>query len=497
MRLLRAACACALAVSLYASLATAASAFAHRSPDGRCRITLTAPRPWLITVGEPVTMTGQLVCRRHRNVSDEPVRLFQHIPGTPGFDLAQTTTTNAQGEYQFQLGGVETNRVYLVRSRGAESENRGLRVAAKVTLVGPPEGTQLLTGSANSVTFTGSVSPADVGGRVVLQRQNESGNDEWHAIGFGTVQEGGAFTIVHRFLVPGDAAIRVLVRSGDRNAPSPSNVLDYLISQAQNPALTIAASADPIAYGQSVTITGKLEDGKGQTVTLYAHTVGDHGQRGYSPVAQATANENGEYAFPSQSPVSSTYYRVKGAGKVSAVLFEGVKYVLSSVEVSKTTVNEGEAVTFSGTVSPTPGVPNHAVFLERQPTGGGEFHVVHVGYLDAESKFSIPYQPYAAGALVFRVRIVGGPANGGVVSQPFTIDVTPVPAALLAPEAAGNTSLPTNNSEGHEKTANSERREASETATEGVSGEGAEGTRGSEEGPSGASHGHPRRHSGR
>ena len=253
MRVVRAACVCAVAVLSPALFTTGAPAFEHRSPDGHCRVSLTAPRPWQITVGESVTMTGQLVCRRPRNVSDEPVSLFQHIPGTPGVTLAQTTTTNAQGEYEFELAGVETNRVYYVRSRGAESETRGVRVVAKVTLAGP-EGTQLQTGAANRAMFTGSVSPVEMGARAILQRQNANGNDEWHAIGFGTVQASGAFTIAHRFLVPGDASIRVLVRSGDRNAPSPSNVLDYIISQAQNPALTITSSADPIAYGQSAGI---------------------------------------------------------------------------------------------------------------------------------------------------------------------------------------------------------------------------------------------------
>ncbi|HVR04917.1 MAG TPA: hypothetical protein VMS02_02670 [Solirubrobacteraceae bacterium] len=503
MRLVRAACVCAVAVLLPALLTTGAGAFAHRSPDGRCRVSLTAPRPWQITVGEQVTMTGQLVCRHPRNVSGEPVRLFQRIPGTPGFGLVQSTTTNAQGEFEFQLSGVETNRIYHVRSRGAESVDRDLKVAAKVTLAGPPEGTQLLTGAANSVSFSGSVTPADEGARVILQRENASGSDEWHAIGFGTAQANGAFTIAHRFLVPGDASIRVLVRSDHRNVPSPSNVLDYIISQAQNPALTIAAAPDPISYGQSVTITGKLENGKDQPVTLYAHTVGNHTQRGYSPVAQTTTNETGEYAFPAQSPVNSTYYRVKGSGEVSAVLFEGVKYTLSA-EVSATAVKEGEAVTFSGAVAPAPSQPNHVVFIERQPSGGGEFHVVHVGYLNAEARFSIPYQPYATGSLVFRVRVAGGPANGSVFSQPFTINVTPVPAALLAPEAPGNTSLPTSGSEGHEKSGDSERREAAETGAEGSEGLGAggKGTAGGEttagaEGPAGGvPHGHPGRHHG-
>jgi hypothetical protein len=393
-----------------------------------------------------------------------------------------STPTNEQGEYPFQLSGVATNRVYFVRAHGARSENRGLKVRAKVTMEGPPEGSQLLTGVPNRVTFTGTVTPPDGEAHVVLQRQNANGNDEWHAIGASRVQANGSYTIVHDFLVPGDASIRVLVRSGERNAASPSNVRNYVISQAQNPALTIASSADPISYGQSTTISGKLENGKDQAVTLYEHTVGNRSQRGYSTVAQVNTNENGEYTFPEQSPVNSTYYRVKSASETSAVLFEGVKYVLSSVTASPGTVKEGEAITFAGAVAPAPSVPNHAIFVERQAQGGGEFHVVHVGYLDGESKFSIPYQPYATGMLVFRVRVSGGPANGSVVSQTFTVDVTPVPLAQLAPEAPGNTSLPGSGSEGRESAGNSEKHEAAEAGNEGVAG-GNEGA--GAEGPAG------------
>ncbi len=496
MRLVRAACVCAVAVLSLTLLASGAFAFQHPSPNGLCRVSLTAPRPWQITVGEQVTMTGQLVCRRHRSVAGKSVKLFQHVPGTPGFTPVQSTTTNAQGEYAFQLTGVETNRVYFVRAHGAQSENRGLKVLAKVSMEGPPEGSQLLTGMPNRVTFTGSVTPADGEAHVVLQRENADGNGEWRAIGASRVQANGTFTIMHDFLVPGDASIRVLVRSGERNAASPSNERDYVISQAENPALTVTASADPISYGQPVTITGKLENGKDQTVTLYEHTVGNPAQRGYSSVAQVSTNENGEYAFPAQNPVNSTYYKVRSTSEVSAVLFEGVKYVLSSVTASPGTVKEGEAVTFSGSVAPTPSRPNHMVLIERQAPGGGEFHVVHVGYLNAESKFSIPYQPYTAGTLVFRVRVIGGPANGSVVSQTFTIDVTPVPLAQLAPEAPGNTSLQTSGSEGKETAGNSEKHEAAEAGGEGAIGgnEGAGGNAGNSggEGPSGTGpHGGP------
>ncbi len=482
------AAACAVAVASAAMslalLATEASAFRHRSPGGRCRVGMVvAPRR--ITAGEPVTIFGRLVCHRRAIAAGQVVQLFHHVLGTPGFTYVQSTTTDAQGFYQFQNadGVVETNRIWHVRSHGAESANRGVRVAAQVTLNGPPEGTQILTGVANRVTFTGTVTPADVGARVVLQRQNALTGNEWHRIDSGVV-EGGGFSITHTFIVPGDANLRVLVRSQGRNVASPSEVLTYEISQAQNPALTINASADPIAYGQSVTISGVLAGGADTPVTLLARTVHQHG---FAPVAQATTESDGDYAFPAQTPVNSTYYEVESSAPscptpapghascnvvphtmpvqlVSAVLYEGVKYLLTA-QVSATTVLEGQTLTFTGSVAPTPSRPGHVIYLERQSPSTHEFHVVQVSTLSPESTFSIPYQVYSTGTDVFRVRIPGGPDNGSAASQPFTIQVNPAPAGTLVPEAPSNSSGPAEGStspsegerEGEERTGEGER----------------------------------------
>jgi hypothetical protein len=480
MRFGRVALACAAATSSLALLATGASAFQHPSLNGRCRIGIEVV-PRRITAGEPVTIFGRLRCRRQVGAANRVVRLFHHVPGAPGFTFVQSTTTDAQGFYQFQRadGVVETNRVWHVDSRGAESANRRIRVAARVTLSGPPEGTQILTGPANKVTFTGTVSPADVGAHVILQRQNSLTGDEWHRIDSGRVQAGGAFSITHTFIVPGDANIRVLVRSQGRNIPSPStDVLAYEISQAQDPALTINASADPIVYGQSVTISGTLAGGANQPVTLLARVRGQHG---FAPVAQATTDAAGNYAFPAQAPVNSTFYRVEATANAcpppppgaaacdllrrastvkSAVLYEAVKYVLTA-QVSATSVQEGQTLTFSGSVAPSD--PGHVIYLERQNIDH-EFQVVQVGTLTAGSTYSIAHQVYSTGTQVFRVHIPGGPRNAGAFSQPFTIQVTSAPAGMLMPEAPGNSTAP---SEGSTSPAEGEKEEK-----EGATGEG-------------------------
>ena len=426
------------AAGALALAATGASADRHSGSGGRCHVNLNvAPR--LITSGDSVLAFGSLRCHGERNrapVAGATVQLLEHSSGTPGFGVVQSTTTDARGFYEFNPVAVTVNSAFYARSGGAVSQRRAVRVAALVTLAGPPEGTQLLTGAANKVTFTGTVTPAEVGARVVLQRQNALTGNEWHRIDRGRVGPGGSFSITHTFLVPGDANLRVLVRASGRQIASPSNVLTYEISQAQNPHLTINSSADPIAFGQPVTISGAVSPGVKEPVTLLARTAR---QRGFAPVAEVSSDAAGNYSFPAQSPIYSTFYKVRAGGKHSAVLYEGVKDVLTAA-VSQTTVQAGQALTFSGKVSPDH--TGHVIYLERQNASGVGFHVVQVAFVEAGSAYAIAHTVYDPGTKVFRVQIPGGPENEGAASAPFTIQVTPAPALALRERAPRGPVLP-------------------------------------------------------
>jgi hypothetical protein len=414
-----------------------ASAQKHSSPNGLCRININlAPR--LIEAGESVLIFGRLRCGgRQKAAAGRNVRLLQHIVGVHGFSVAQTTTTDARGFYELVRSGIEFNSSFVVRSQGAVSAARPVGVLAHVTLVGPPDGSQITTGAANKVTFTGTVSPHDVGAHVVLQRQNANAGDEWRRIDAGTVEASGNYTITHTFVVPGDADIRVLVRSQRRNVASPSPVLTYEISQAQNPNLTINASSNPIAFGQHVTITGTVAGQPNTIVKLLAHTAA---QPTFVAVAEAKTDASGNYTFPAQAPVSNTFYQVSGvAGKLSAVLFEGVKDLLTA-QVSASSIKAGQTLTFSGAVAPDH--TGHVIYLERQNRVGADFHVVQVGVVGPGSAYSIEHAVFDPGVKVFRVRIPGGPENEGAASTPFTVSVTHALARALKPEAPSNTTLP-------------------------------------------------------
>jgi hypothetical protein len=437
MRLRKLASAGLAAASLLALAPAAALAHKHPSPIGRCRIDIESISPDPITAGEATEVSGRLTCGR-ASAAGQTVQLYAHTTGTAGFVPVQSTTTETSGAYKFSTAPENTNVSFYVRSIGAQSGRKRLRVAAQVTLTGPPEGTQIETGAPHQETFSGAVTPGtDVGARVILQRQNAVNGEEWHRIGVGQVMEGGTYSITHVFRVPGDASIRVLVRSDGLNIPSASTPLEYEISQTQNPNLEISSSADPIGYGQQVTISGTLAGATtSQTVTLLARTV--H-QQGFAPVAEASTGAGGSYTFPAQSPVNSTLYRVKGGGQKSAVLYEGVKDVLTA-EVSASTIQAGQALEFKGTVAPDH--TGHVIYLERQNATGSGFHVVQVGHVLPGSTYSIVHQVYVPGTKVFRIEIPGGPDNGRAVSQLFTVQVTPAPASALTPESPSNSSMP-------------------------------------------------------
>lgn len=396
---------------------------AARVHAGACRLSLNAA-PRFIEAGETAVVFGALACPAGTSAAGQAVTVLQRSAGTPGVSTAGTTSTDASGHYQLTTPALLTNSLFYATAAGAQSGQRPVKVSPKVTLSGPADGSQLFTGGGpfihsharrfglrNKVTFTGTVSPVDAGAIVVLQRENAVGGEEWRRIGLGQVGQGGTYAITHTFAVPGEVNIRVVVRERRLNSRGASESLSYEISQAQNPALTINSSADPISYGQPVTISGTISAPANTPLTLLART---RLQSKFVPVANAVSTTGGAYTFPVQTPLQSTLYQVTGAGKASARLFEGVKYGLTA-GVSSNTVQAGQPLTFSGTV--TPGHVGHAVYLQAQNASGIGFHVVEVGTVTAGSTYSITHTPFNTGARKYRVKVPGDPENQGVASR--------------------------------------------------------------------------------
>jgi hypothetical protein len=427
-----------LAAAALTALATAGAASAtphHRRNSGvagaSCRTTLNvAPR--LITSGETALAFGHSPC------AAQTVTLYQRVVGTSGFAVAGTTTTDPKGFWQITTAPQTNNSQFYAAIGASQSRHQLEKVAAQVTLVGPPETKQVLeglkTGRANAVTFSGTVSPDDSGATLVLQRENAIKGNEWHQIGLTIVNSNGGFALTHVFGAPGASDIRVLLRGNRRNVASPSNVLTYEISQAQNPALTILSSLDPLAYEGSTVISGTLAGLPNTVVTLLGHAAG----KSFTPIATVKTDGEGNYSFPAQTPLTSIYYKVNGGGRGSAVLYQGVKYLLTATPTA-TTITSGEPVTFTGTITPA---REHDIYIERENIAGTGFHVVAVAKSAADGSYSVSRILYAPGTEVLRVKVPGDRENGGTASAPVTVTVNPLASAKLTPEPPSNTTSP-------------------------------------------------------
>jgi hypothetical protein len=446
----------AIATASLALLPAGASAAKHGAKrpkqsvqNGNCRLKIQAA-PRFLQVGEIAVVSGTLVCPPPTSVSGLTVTVYERSAGTPGLNVAGTTTTDASGNYKVTTPPLTTNSTFYATVGAAHSSHRAVKVMPKLTLSGPPDGSQLFTGPGpvktnagghnpllNVVRFSGTVSPAEAGTEVILQREASIGVEEWRRIARGVVDREGNYLIVHKFVVPGDANIRVVARATRKNAAAASEPLSYEISEAQKPGLSIESSSDPIAYGSPVTFSGTTASGAGTTLTLLART---RAQTAFAPVATTVSGTGGKYSFAPQTPLQSTLYQVSGAGRTSAVLFEGVKYAVTAAP-SASSVAIGQPLTFSGTV--TPAVAGHPIYLQVLNPSGVAFHVVQVGTVGADGKYSITHTIYntALGGRKFRVKVPGDPQNGGIASQSFTVAVTAA-TGPVAPEPSANSSQP-------------------------------------------------------
>jgi hypothetical protein len=422
----------------------------HRtaSPSGGCKLSVNAA-PRYIEDGESALVFGRLSCAEG-SVANQTVTVMERSPVSTPAASAGTATTDAAGNYQLTTAALSANTAFYATALGARSGEKTVRVAPKISLTGPENGSELFTGAGplvhngarpayrSRVVFSGTVSPTDAGATVVLQRENANSGSAWYRIGpLATVRSNGSFSIVHTFTLPGAANIRVLVRANRSSYRSASEPLSYEISQPQNGALTIFSSAEPVSYGQSTTITGTLAAGAGKTVTLLERA---RSGRAFVAVANAVTTTGGAYTFASQTPLQSVFYKVTGAGQSSTALFEGVTYTVSNTAVGPTTVKASQPLTFTGTV--TPARPGHVVYLQVQNPLGLGFHVADVGIESASGSFSITHSPFVAGPKKFRIKVPGDPEFEGAASPLLTVEVTPAPAGALTPELPSNSSLP-------------------------------------------------------
>jgi hypothetical protein len=315
----------ALPLALLASgLFAPATASARRR--GSCSVSMEASSP-VVGAGEAAKLLGHLSCPEGISAAGETLAILQreHGGGEAGLSEVASVTTSEAGAFEATTAPLTGKSVFVVRSLLASGGRTVVRVTPKVTLEGPAAGVVAMTtrgdrssGGRTRFTFTGTVDPVLAGMRVSLQREYAASGEGWHTIAFGQLDEEGHYSITHGFDTVGEVSVRVVVHPHGE-LPLTSEPLNYDITQAQNPALTIESSADPLAPGATANITGVAAGAVGQAVMLLASS---HGQR-FAPVAKASTEAGGAYSF-AVTPSANTTYRVIDAHARSTELFECV-----------------------------------------------------------------------------------------------------------------------------------------------------------------------------
>jgi hypothetical protein len=426
----------AVLATLVTTLAAGAvSSVANAAPRHNRGLTIAAvPNP--IDAGDGVFIYGQL---NATPVGGQTIVLYHHLAGSGlGYTKVGQTTTDSHGFYEFTRaeGVVMTNRSWFVREQGIHqihSRTVFERVSALVSLAAST--TTAVTGQP--VTFTGSVTPNHAFERVVLQEQGADGN--WRDLKSGRLDGGSNYSITYRWRFAGDHTVRVLFPSDFRNIAGSANPVTVAVQQKQVPGFTISSSDQLISYGQSVTISGVLDQSSSSTsgeantpVTLWARTAY---QIQFTPVADTTTGSDGSYTFALQVPTFDTVYQVRttlASHRHSAAMFEGVQDVLSMTP-SSTTSEVGGHVTFTGTVLPDKA--GHVIYLQRLGADGN-WHSEEVRFVTNASTFQFGWTFGKAGTYQFRARITGDRGNVGGASAPVTITVSPAVSTIGLPPAS-------------------------------------------------------------
>lgn len=388
-----------------------------------CSISIQASSQRIIA-GETVTVSGALTCPAAASAASQQVELYEHQSGAgaQSFAAVETVTTAVDGSYEFTSPALEAGTVLQVRA-GRHRARVVVKVAPLVTLTASSASNtqssaadaQPHLGTRAKATFSGTVDPAVEGARVALQVAYPAAGEHWRTVAYGSVGEGGSYSIEHAFRIPGEANLRTIVHLKGPGPAGISEAIAYDIPQPQNPQLTIQTTVDPLSYGQQVTISGVAAGAGGQPVKLLARTQ----QGNSSVVAEATTGEDGSYSF-AEEPLENTTYQVTDATERSTAVFEGVSFALTP-ESPPTTAQRGQLVTFSGTLTGAP--EGQAVYLERGNASGLDFHVVATGAAGAASRYQLAYAFSRTGVNEMRIRIPDDGHHEGDASAPFSVTV--------------------------------------------------------------------------
>lgn len=416
-------CVLACALGMLGSLVAAGASSAAPQTN---RLTIAAaPNP--ITAGEGALIFGRL---SGPNNADQTIYLYHRVVGAAQYTLIARTTTDAFGFYAITRpdGLIYTNRNwYVTGPNGSRSRIVHEHVMPLLSIGASSD----LTSTNRGIVISGHVLPGHRFEQVFLQQQISS-SDDWRTLRATTLNPNSGYFFAYRWRRPGIHDVRVLFRGDAKNARGASDTVTVAVEQAQVPGFTITSSSPMVASGGSVTIAGTLSHpgASSPTVQLW----GKAPDQQFMELGSEPVGPNGNYSFNESDLTTNTTYFVatvpSGASprRQTALLYQGVRDIVT-MKSSSTSAGSGQAVTFTGTVSPDK--TGRVIYLQKLGKDG-DYHTVAAAIVQSGSTFQFNWTLGAPGTYSFRVRITSDEDNVGAVSTPpMSITATaPTPSSL-------------------------------------------------------------------
>ena len=273
--------------------------------------------------------------------------------GTVTFTNGSTTLgtgTISAGKATFSISTLAVGSNSITASYGGDTNDNSSTSATLTQTVNKTNTTVTLASSANpsaygaSVTFTASVTPTTATGTVTF-------TDGSTTLGTGTISAGKA-TFSISTLVVGSNSIKASYGGDTNDNGSTSSVLTQRVNEG-NTTVTLASSANPSAYGASVTFTATVTP---TTATGTVTFTDGSTTLGTATISNGSATySTSTLASGSQSIKASYSGDTNDNGSTSATLTQTVNKTNTTVTLASSANPSayGSSVTFTATVTPT------------------------------------------------------------------------------------------------------------------------------------------------
>jgi len=205
---------------------------------------------------------------------------------------------------------------------------------------------------------------------------------------------------------------------------------DHAISAAapDTGAVTFTGTVSPVDASTNVALEREFGDDRWQRIaTGHVQEGGDFSivhvfSRPGEVTLRALVRSHGRFMTSASAPVTYKIVRA-GSTQVTGPTAPPPVYSIDATP-SPTSTIAGEALTFTGTV--TPAHEGQTVNLERESLSGLHgYHVIATGTLSSSSGYSITFEFSAAGGALLRISVPGDAEIETGSSEPFKLEVTP------------------------------------------------------------------------